>query len=195
MEASQKLNKAFELFDAANAEDPNSEVFGGKEHPKELLYSQRMTAVLSEFEPQASEALRLTTRCQHICRWEIPRDSYEMNRVGYLQWRQELKKFHAEKAAEILTEVGYDSELIERVQFLLLKKKLKRDEETQTLEDVICLVFLKYYYEPFLVKHDDDKIISILQKTWKKMSKKGQQAALKLDFSGRGKELMTKALS
>ncbi|MEM6543206.1 MAG: DUF4202 domain-containing protein, partial [Bacteroidota bacterium] len=177
MEASQKLNKAFELFDAANAEDPNAELVEGQLFPKELLYAERMTAVLSEFEPEASLALRLTARCQHICRWQIPRNSYEMNRVGYLQWRQDLKKFHAKKATEILTKVGYDSELIERVQFLLLKKKLKRDEETQTLEDVICLVFLTFYYEPFLVKHDDGKIIAILQKTWKKMSERGQQAA------------------
>lgn len=194
MEASQKLNKAFKLFDAANAKDPNTEVFEGAIFPKELLYAERMTAILNEFEPKASIALKLTARCQHICRWEIPRDAYEMNRVGYLQWRQDLKKFHAEKAAEILTEVGFESDLIERVQFLLLKKKLKRDDETQTLEDVICLVFLNYYYEPFLVKHDDAKIISILQKTWKKMSEKGQQAALQLDFSGRGKDLITQAL-
>ncbi|UII81269.1 DUF4202 domain-containing protein [Flagellimonas sp. CMM7] len=194
MEASQRLTKAFELFDAANSEDPNTEVFQGKTIPKELLYAKRMTAVLNEFEPDTSEALQLTARCQHICRWEIPRESYEMNRVGYLQWRQNLKKFHAKKASEILNKVGYEEELIERVRFLLLKKKLKRDEETQTLEDVICLVFLKYYYAPFLVKHDDDKIISILQKTWRKMSEKGQQAALQLDFSGKGKGLIAKAL-
>lgn len=190
----QKLNEAFKLFDEANAKDPNIEVFEGRRFPKELLYATRMTAVLNEFAPQASEALQLTTRCQHICRWEIPRESYEMNRLGYLQWRQELKKFHAEKAVKILTEVGYQSDLIERVSFLLLKKKLKRDKETQTLEDVICLVFLKYYYESFLEKHDDAKIISILQKTWKKMSKEGQQAALKLDFSSQGKKLITRAL-
>ena len=195
MEASQKLSKAFEFFDAANAKDPNTEVFEGKTYPKELLYAQRMTAVLNKFEPEASEALQLTARCQHICRWEIPRESYEMNRVGYLQWRQELKKFHAQKASSILAKIGYEKQLIDRVTFLLLKKKLKRDEETQTLEDVICLVFLKYYYEPFLVKHDDDKIISILQKTWKKMSGKGQQSALQLDFSDRGADLIAKALA
>ncbi|MEM8928579.1 MAG: DUF4202 domain-containing protein [Bacteroidota bacterium] len=194
MAASQKLNKAFKLFDAANAEDPNTEVFKGTLFPKELLYAQRMTAVLKKFQPKASEALQLTARCQHICRWEIPRDSFEMNRAGYLQWRQELKKFHAKKATDILSKVGYGPEVIERVQFLLLKKKLKRDKETQTLEDVICLVFLEYYYEPFLLKHDDDKIISILQKTWKKMSQKGQQTALQLDFHDRGKNLITRAL-
>lgn len=195
MGKSEKLLEAFKLFDEANAQDPNKESSEGKLYPKELLYAQRMTDILNEFEPDASEALQLTARCQHICRWEIPRESYDMNRVGYLKWRQELKKFHAEKASNILQKVGYDEDTIDRVSFLLLKKQLKKDEETQTLEDVICLVFLKYYYEPFLIKHDDDKIISILQKTWKKMSQKGHKAALTLAFSERGMELVSKALS
>lgn len=195
MGESKKLLKAFKLFDAANAQDPNTEIVDGKEYAKELLYAQRMTDILNQFEPNASEALQLTARCQHICRWEIPRESYEMNRTGYLKWRQDLKKFHAEKASTLLQEVGYDEKTIERVRFLLLKKQLKKDEETQTLEDVICLVFLQYYYEPFLVKHDDDKMISILQKTWKKMSPKGQAAALQLTFSKKGSALLSKALA
>lgn len=195
MGKSEKLLEAFKRFDEANTQDPNKEIFEGKSYPKELLYARRMTDILNEFEPDASEALQLTARCQHICRWEIPRESYEMNRVGYLKWRQELKKFHAKKASNILQKVGYDEDTIERVSFLLLKKQLKKDEATQTLEDVICLVFLTYYYEPFLIKHDDDKIISILQKTWKKMSPKGHKAALALSYSERGKELVTKALS
>ncbi|NVN19398.1 DUF4202 family protein [Muricauda sp. HICW] len=195
MAKSEKLLEAFKLFDQANAQDPNKESFEGRSYPKELLYAQRMTDILNEFEPDASEALQLTARCQHICRWEIPRESYEMNRVGYLKWRQELKKFHAEKASNILRKVGYDEDTIDRVSFLLLKKQLKKDQETQTLEDVICLVFLKFYYEPFLTKHDDDKISSILQKTWVKMSQKGHEAALALAFSERGMELVSKALS
>ncbi|MBW8243629.1 DUF4202 domain-containing protein [Muricauda oceani] len=195
MGMSKKLLEAFKLFDEANAKDPNTEHFEGAAFPKELLYAKRMTDILNDFEPSASEALQLTARCQHICRWEIPRESYEMNRAGYLKWRQELKKFHAEKASSILHKVGYDEDTIDRVSFLLLKKQLKKDGETQTLEDVICLVFLKYYYEPFLAKHDDDKIISILQKTWKKMSEKGHKAALGLSYSDRGLELVTRAIS
>jgi len=195
MSFSPMVQKAFALFDAANAEDPNSEVFEGVSHPKELLYAQRMTAVLNQFEPDASEALQLTVRCQHIGRWEIPREAYEQNRIGYLKWRQDLKSFHALKAREILEEIGYDSDKIDRVCFLLLKKQLKRDRETQILEDVICLVFLKYYYDAFLIKHDDNKIISILRKTWHKMSEKGQKSALAINFSERGEELIRRALS
>ncbi|WP_411029886.1 DUF4202 domain-containing protein [Spongiimicrobium sp. 3-5] len=194
MARSDKMLKAFQLFDEANGKDPNKEEFEGRLIPKELLYAMRMTDRLESFDSQASEPLQLTARCQHICRWEIPRDSYEMNRVGYLKWRQELKKFHAGKASEILNRVGYDEETIKKVVFLLEKKQLKKNEETQTLEDVICLVFLEFYFEPFMQKHDTSKLIGILQKTWQKMSAKGQQEALKLPLSKVTLDLISKAL-
>ena len=195
MTTSDKLSMAFELFDLANSKDPNTEVFMGREYPKEVLYAMRMTDKLNDFAPNASEALRLTARAQHICRWEIPRESYEMNRVGYLKWRQDLKKFHAEKAGAILEQVGYDQVTIEKVQFLLEKKQLKGNDETQTLEDVICLVFLEYYFEPFAKEHPEEKVVDILQKTWRKMSEKGQEAALKLPLSHTSKDLVAKALA
>ncbi len=194
MATTDKLLQAFERFDAANGEDPNTEMYLGNSYPKEVLYAIRMTEKLNDFAPGASEALRLTARCQHICRWEIPRESYDMNRTGYLKWRQDLKKFHARKAAEILGEVGYSKEIIEKVGFLLQKKGLKKNEETQTLEDVICLVFLEYYFEPFAAEHAEDKIIDILQKTWRKMSGKGHQAAMGLPLSKKTLALVSKAV-
>ena len=147
-----KFNSAIRLFDEANSKDPNKENNNGKNFPKELLYSIRMSEKLSIFNPVASEAAQLAARCQHICRWEIPRDSYEMNRNGYLKWRRDLTIFHAEKASGILRKVGYDEVIIERVASLLQKKQLKRDQEMQDLEDVICLVFLESYFEKFSKK-------------------------------------------
>lgn len=166
----------------------------GRTYPKEVLYAIRMTEKLNDFAPDASEALRLTARCQHIQRWEIPRDSYDMERVGYLKWRQDLKKFHAQKAREILEEVGYDEETIAKVAFLLQKKQLKKNEDTQTLEDVICLVFLEFYVEPFAAEHPEEKIIDILQKTWRKMSEKGHKAAMGLPLSKKSLALVSKAV-
>ena len=194
MVASEKLQQAFLLFDKANEQDPNTEVYKGQTYPKEVLYAIRMTEKLDDFAPDASEALRLTARCQHICRWEIPRESYDMNRVGYLKWRQDLKKFHAEKATKILEKVGYSRDLIDKVAFLLEKKQLKKNEDTQTLEDVICLVFLEFYFEAFAAEHPEDKIIDILQKTWRKMSDKGQKAALRLPLSKKSHQLISKAI-
>ncbi|MEL6916514.1 MAG: DUF4202 domain-containing protein [Bacteroidota bacterium] len=186
--------EAFRQFDKANSKDPNTEMYKGKLYPKEVLYARRMTEKLDDFAPNASESLQLTARCQHICRWEIPRDAYEMNRTGYLRWRQDLKKFHVEKASEILRDVGYDRELIDQVAFLLEKKQLKKSEDTQTLEDVICLVFLEFYFEDFLQKHPEDKLVDILKKTWRKMSLKGQETALRLPLSTTALDLVSKAI-
>ena len=194
MNTTEKLSKVYKNIDQLNAEDPNIEIVNNKEIAKELIYGMRMTEMLNEFEPEASLALNIAARGQHICRWEIPRKDYEMNRVGYLTWRKDLKKFHAEKLKTILTELDFETEIINRVSFLIEKKKLKKDNETQTLEDVICLVFLKYYYESFYVKHNDEKVIDIIQKTWKKMSEKGHEKALKISYSKNGLELIKKAL-
>src|SRR5690606_37810895 len=109
-------------------------------------------------------------------RWEIPRDSFPKDRVGYLQWRNKLKVHHADIAEKILGELGYDHETIERVKFLVQKKQLRHDEESQTLEDVVCLVFLSYYLDDFAGEHEEEKVVSILQKTWTKMSEKGKEA-------------------
>ncbi len=190
----KNLEHVFNDIDFANAKDPNTEIVDGNSIPKELIYGQRMSLLLDKFHPNASEAVQIAARAQHICRWEIPRKDYPLDRVGYLKWRTELKKFHADKAAAILTKNGCSTEIIERVSFLLQKKKLKKDSETQLLEDVICLVFLEFYYDAFSVKHTDEKVIDILQKTWKKMSEKGHEAALQIHYSEKGLQLIKQAL-
>ncbi len=194
MSIRERRDNAFRMFDDANREDPHIEVWQGKQYPKELLYAIRMTEMLADFAPAASEALQLAARCQHIRRWEIPRESYDMDRTGYLKWRQDLKKFHAAKASEILQKVGYDGETIAAVSFLLEKKQLKKNKDTQTLEDVICLVFLQYYLEPFAMEHSEQKLVDILQKTWRKMSEEGHEAAFKLPLSRKNRDLVSKAL-
>ncbi len=125
MSNSDKFNKAIQLFDEANMADPNKEIVEGIKYSKELLYSIRMTDTLNRFSPNSSEALKLAVHCQHICRWEIPRNSYETGREGYLKWRKDLKDFHAKKASNILSDIGYVEDIITNVKFLLLKKAIK----------------------------------------------------------------------
>ena len=188
------FEQAIARFDAANAEDPNKEILEGAEHPRELLYAGRMSAWLERLEPDAAESVRLAARCQHIRRWTIARGQYPDGRVGYLQWRATLAKFHAETAGQILRDVGYDDETIRRVQSLLKKESLKTDLEAQLLEDVICLVFLENYFADFAQKHDEQKLIAILRKTWKKMSPRGQKVALELPMPTEARRLVEKSL-
>ena len=185
---------ALALIDKKNAEDIHSYHAHGLDFPKELLYSQRMSQKLLQFRPQASMALQIAARAQHICRWKIARDAYPMDRVGYLKWREDLKKFHAKTTVVILEKAGYSEEFIARVSFLIEKKLLKKDAETQLLEDVICLVFMEYYLDPFVQKHDREKMKNIILKTWNKMSDKGHQEALKINYTPENLQLIKDSL-
>jgi hypothetical protein len=178
-------------FDEENSRDPNRE----NGQPRELLFAKRLTGWVLRLCPNASEALRLAARCQHLCRWKIPRDSYPMTRAGYLKWRADLKKFHAQKAGEILREIGYDDETIGRVQDLNLKKHFPADTETRTLEDALCLVFLEFQFAPLAAKSDDDKMVNALQKSWQKMTGAARAEALKLNYGPREKTLLDLALN
>ena len=193
MASSEQFEKAFALFDSYNSNDPNKEDYKGKSYPKELLYATRMSEKLDSFKPGSPDYLKLAARCQHIGRWEIPRNSYPMDKKGYLQWRNTLKFHHARIAGEILANCDYDAETIDRVKFLLLKKELTRNPDTQVLEDVICLVFIEYYLDEFASKHEDDKVVDILRKTMKKMSSKGIEEAGKISVSARIQGLIQQA--
>jgi hypothetical protein len=188
----KKLHDIFSDFDHYNSRDPSQEIENGIEYPKEMLYGIRMSRKLNEFKPDAPLAVHISARCQHIGRWEIPRNKFPMDKVGYIRWRNGLKLYHAGIAEKILEKHGVDHDLIERVKFLLQKKNLKHDPDTQTLEDVICLVFLENYLEEFTVKHEEEKVIDILLKTWKKMSHNAQEAALNINFNDKMKPMIGK---
>ena len=83
-----RFETAIALIDKKNTEDVNTYKVVDIEYPKELLYSQRMTRKLLQFEPNASKALQIAARAQHICRWKIQRNEYPMDKVGYFKWRE-----------------------------------------------------------------------------------------------------------
>ena len=177
----QLLDKAVELIDKANSEDPNQVNSDGKSWPKELLYSHRMSDMLHRYSPDADEVMQLSVRAQHIQRWRSPRNEYPMNRKGYHQWRTSLYTFHAETVARLLVSVGYDDESIERVKRAVGKKSLKTNADTKLVEDVAGLVFIEHYMLAFAEKHPDyveDKWIDIIRKTWRKMTEQAHQFAL-----------------
>ena len=191
---SDRLEDALLAFDRANADDPHRESVRGVAEPKELVYARRMSARLDRFAPEASTVVRLAVRAQHIRRWTIPRDRFPPGREGYRLWRGSLSAFHAETAGTILRQTGYDEVTVERVGALLRKERLKADPEAQLVEDVACLVFLEHYLDDFARKHDEDKVLDIVRKTWRKMSSRGQAAAHGLALTPRVAELLARAL-
>lgn len=187
------LSPAFASFDSYNNQDPNLETVGEMRLSKETLYGLRMSIWLNKYAPEASCAVKLAARSQHIGRWESKREDFPMDRVGYLKWRSQLAIHHANTAGGILESLGYENELIEKVKFLLQKKQLKQNEETQLLEDVIFLVFVEHYLEAFAAKHTDEKVVDIIAKTLKKVSHKAIETSSTISVSDRMARLIDEA--
>lgn len=187
----ERVRLAMERFDAANAEDPNQEPDGS---PKELLYGQRMSAWLDRLDPNAPDEVRLAVRAQHIRRWEIPRSSYPSGRRAYLKWRRDLGRFHADVAGSIMRDCGFEEETVARVQGIIRKERFKIDPWAQLLEDVACLVFLEHYFDSFAETQEEASMVNILQRTWRKMSDQGHQAALTINYPPPCAALLKKAL-
>lgn len=175
-----RLATAIAAIDAFNAADPKRVVVDGREVAESVRYAERMTAWIRRLDPAASEALRIAVRAQHIGRWTIPRRDYPEGVVGYNRWRRALAHFHAETAAKILAEAGYDAATIERVGVLIRKEGLGRDPETQALEDAACLTFLETGFDEFSRRHPDDKVVDIVRKTWRKMGPNGRALAMEM---------------
>ncbi len=175
---SDRLRCALEAIDAANARDLNREAG----EPAEFVYGRRMSEALAAFAPDASEPLQIAVRGQHIERWLSPRSAYPEGKAGYFAWRNAAKKRHAERLGQIMGTCGYEQALIARVGALARKERLRSDGEAQTLEDVACLIFLRYYAARFAAKHAGEKVLDILIKTQRKMSPRGRAAGLDFGF-------------
>lgn len=193
-----RFEEIMRAIDAANAGDPRSILIDGVRQPYEVAYSGRMTERLGAMYPDASETLRIAARAQHIRRWDIPRAGYPEGRGGYNDWRRACREHHVQLIGAIMHRHGYDAGQIARVSMLIKKEQLKKDRESQALENVVDVVFVEHYFDEFLAKYstyDDDKIIDIVGKTLRKMSPKGHQAALALDLPERTRRLVTAAVA
>jgi hypothetical protein len=176
----ERFRRATEAFAAIHHEDPRTVEEGGASVPRSIRYHAKLVSWVGRLQPQASEVVRLAAHAQHIRRWTIPRSDYANDRTGYKRWRSALSRLHADEAGRVLREVGYDAGTIARVGELIVKKRLRSDAEAQLLEDAVCLTFLELEYAEFARDHEAEKVVSILRKTWAKMSAAGHAAALEL---------------
>lgn len=188
------LQRALQLFDDYNRRDPNLLSWDGAMQPREWLHAQFLHGWVLKLAPQAGTVLRLAARCQHIGRWEVPRDACPAGRAGYLQWRNTLKEHHAGIAARLLATAGHDAETVQAVLKIVRKHGIKRDADVQCMENALCLVFLERQYEDFCDRYPD-KVVAVLQKTWSKMDDAGRLAAASLSFSELGQGYLNAALA
>jgi hypothetical protein len=190
-----RLARALDAIDAANADDPHTILINGVSRPKELAHAELMTRWVRTLDPDCTDEQLLAARAHHLRRWTLSRDSYPDGRAGYLRWRTVLKRQHADDVGEILRGAGYDDQVVARVQAIVRKQGLGSDPAVQVHEDALCLVFLETQLDELAGKLGDDKTIDVLQKTAKKMSPAGLQAALGLRFAPDAAALLERALA
>lgn len=193
--SSERFDAVIAAIDLANSEDPRRETVDGRALPTELVYSQRMTDCLDVLYADASEALKIAARAQHICRWRIPRTDYAVGREGYNAWRLACRVMHAALTRDIMAANGYADGDIATVGKLIRKQDLKTDRDSQRLENVVCVVFVKYYLAAFKEKYAAEKIIDVIRKTARKMDAEGHAALSALDLPEAEASLIQKALS
>ena len=190
----RRFARAIEAIDAVNAQDPNRVDAGGVARPKELVHADMVTQWVRKLRPDASEELLLAARAHHIRRWASPRQSFPEGRAGYLSWRAELKKRHAEDAGQIMTEAGYPGRSVRRVQEIIRRIDLKGDAEAQTLEDALCLVFLETQLGDVAERLEEAKMIDVIRKTLRKMSEAAKACAVQLALPAESRKLLEKSL-
>jgi hypothetical protein len=192
--SSDQFAAAVAAIDAANAADPFTVVVDGVSRPKEQAHAEMMTAWVERLDPDVDEAQLLAARAHHLRRWVVPRSDYPEGRAGYLKWRADAKRRHADEVAEILQGCGYSDDTIDRVQQIVRKEHLRSDPQVQTHEDALCLVFLQTQLGDLANQLGDEKGFEVLRKTLEKMSQRGRDEALDLPLSADERSLVIAAL-
>lgn len=177
-----RLERAFATIDAVNAQDPELVEVDGLQRPKELVHSEAVTAWVRRLVAEPSDAQLIAARAHHLRRWAVPRSSYPEGRAGYLRWRRDQQRRHAEEVGEILRAVGYDEATAEDVGSIIRKEGLATRPEVQAHEDALCLVFLEAQAESVAGELGEDRTIRILERTVAKMSDRAVSEAMSLDL-------------
>jgi hypothetical protein len=164
---------AIRLIDTIHNQDLISETIDGVEIKAELLYSNRMLAVLEKVAPDASFELKLAAKCQHISRWSIPRATFPVGKKGYYDWRAAIMAHQLNVSTSVLKQAEINDQSIEIIVDVLKNKADKTNQNASIIEDTACLTFIKWYLVPFTGQFDAAKAKIILQKTAGKMSERG----------------------
>lgn len=185
-----RLEHAFREIDRVNREDPRTQSYENRPHPREWIFSKKVYEWVERLNPKAEEGVRLAARCHTLRRWEIPRSDFPMNTPGYHQWRRATARHSARAAADILTTAGYSKEEIDRVGLLITGDLFPRDPDARLLEDADCLAFLELKLGDYLAQWDEKKVRRILSGTWDKMSDAARDAAAGLSLDPRAADLI-----
>ena len=189
-----RFDLAIEAIDTANADDPTRVEVRGALEPLALAHGRLAAEWVADLHPGADETWLLAARAHHLRRWELPRSDYETGRAGYLRWKRDQRRRHADDAAELLGAVGYDEVTVERVKALIRRDSLASDAGSQAIEDAACLVFLETQLADVSTRLDRDHLIDVLRKTARKISPTGAAAIGRIPLGEAERQLLADAL-
>ena len=188
-----RTERALAAIDAANAEDPVKLDVDGRARPKEVVHAEVVTRWLAVVDPDADDLQRLAARAHHLRRWAVPRTDYPEGRAGYLRWRTDQKRRHADEVGEILAAEGFSPDEIARVGAIVAKRGLGTDAAVQAHEDALCLAFLELQLDPVAAQLGHDRAVDVLRKTMGKMSPRALELAGTVALSAEGAALVAEA--
>ncbi|MCX6520176.1 MAG: DUF4202 domain-containing protein [Actinobacteria bacterium] len=191
---SERYEAAVAAIDAANADDPTRIVVRGVEQPLAQVHGVLAAEWVADLHPDADDTWLLAARAHHLKRWELPRSSYETGRAGYLKWKRDQRRRHADDAGALLEAIGYDAATIDRVQALVRRDHLATDAGSQAIEDAACLAFVETQLADVATKLDRAHLVDVLRKTAKKMSPEGAAAISRLPLGDAERTLLAEAL-
>ena len=186
---------AVAAIDAANSADPGVvDVRGAGPRPLAQVHGELAAEWVGVLAPDASvdvELVSLAARAHHLRRWELPRSQYAAGRSGYLQWKRDQRKRHADDVGALLAEVGYGADEIAAVQAMVLRQ----GEGGQLVEDAACLVFIETQLAAVATQLDHDHLLDVIRKTAKKMSPAALAAVGQMPLGEVEQSLLQEALS
>ena len=149
-----RLDATLAAIDAANADDPRAaSQTEDSDTAFEELYARAHERALYAVYPEASDLLQIAARAQHLRRWEISREDLSRRAPGLQRVAQDLPR--ASCGARGRDHAGPRLERGEaaHVGVLIRKEQLKKEPESQALENIAAIVFLEHYFDDFLAKY------------------------------------------
>ena len=186
-----RFDAAVAAIDAANADDPTRVMVRGTEQPLALAHGRIAAEWVVLLSPRVDDAVRLAARAHHLRRWELPRAQYEAGRTGYLLWKRDQRKRHAEDLGVLLAGVGYDADVITAAQAAVLRQ----GPGGQLVEDAACLVFIETQLAAVAAQLDHDHLVQVVRKTAKKMSPTALAAVAQIPLGEAEHVVLAEALS
>lgn len=189
-----RFTAAVAEIDAANGDDPSTVTVRGTTEPLALAHGRLAAEWIRRLDPGATDTVVLAARAHHLRRWEVPRSSYPEGRAGYLRWRRDQKRRHADDVGAILRDAGYGDDEVKRVQALVRRDGLGEDTGSQLVEDAACLVFIETQLAEVADRLDHDHLLEVIRKTASKMSPTALRAVSTIPLGDAEQELLRAAL-